>query len=125
GFVCWLAILTRATGVALLPALAVLAWPERRALARLAVALPVAAVYPLVLWQQLGDPWRFWGAQDLWHRHLSKAGPFGGIWDGIAALWRSPPSGTAPQHAVAVNVEGLVLLVVFLVLTAIAWRRFG
>jgi hypothetical protein len=125
GLVCGLAILTRATGVALLPALAVLAWPSRRDLARLAIAIPVAFAYPLVLWQQLGDPWRFWGAQDLWHRHLSKAGPLGGIWDGLAALWRATPSGAGPQHATAVNVEGFAFLVLFLVLTAIAWRRFG
>ena len=65
------------------------------------------------------------GAQDLWHRHVSKAGPLGGIWSGIAALWRQAPSGTAPQHAVAVNVEGLLFLGLFLVLTVIAWRRFG
>jgi hypothetical protein len=125
GAVAGLAILTRVTGVALLPALALVAWPDRRALARLTVAIPVAAVYPVVLWQQLGDPWRFWGAQDLWHRHLSKAGPLGGIWDGIAALWRSTPSGAAPQHALAVNVEGLVFLGLFLALTVVAWRRFG
>jgi hypothetical protein len=125
GIVCGLAILTRVTGVALLPALAVIAWPSRRALLGLAAAIPVAAVYPLVLWQQVGDPWRFWGAQDLWHRHLSKAGPLGGIWDGIAALWRATPSGAAPQHATAVNVEGLVFLALFLVLAAIAWRGFG
>jgi hypothetical protein len=125
GVVCGLAILTRATGVALLPALAVIAWPDRRALLRLAAALPVAAVYPLVLWIQLDDPWRFWGAQDLWHRHFSKAGPFGGIWDGIAALWGAAPSGAAPQHATAVNVEGVVFLALFLALTLIAWRLFG
>lgn len=125
GAVAGLAILTRVTGVALLPALAVIAWPDRRALAKLAVAIPIAAVYPLVLWQQLGDPWRFWGAQDLWHRHLSKAGPLGGIRDGIAALWRAAPGGAGPQHATAVNVEGLVFLVLFVALTVIAWRRFG
>jgi hypothetical protein len=125
GAVAGLAILTRVTGVALLPALAVLAWPDRRALAKLGVALPIAAVYPLVLWQQLGNPWRFWGAQDLWHRHLSKAGPLGGIWAGIAALWRPTPNGAGPQHAAAVNVEGLAFLVLFLVLAWIAWRRFG
>jgi len=125
GVVCGLAILTRATGVALLPALAVIAWPDRRGLVKLGAAVPVAALYPLVLWIDLGDPWRFWGAQDLWHRHLSKAGPLGGIWDGIAALWRDTPSGAAPQHATAVNVEGLVFLVLFLGLTVVAWRRFG
>jgi hypothetical protein len=125
GLVCGLAILTRVTGVALLPALAVIAWPDRRALLKLAAAVPVAAAYPLVLWQQVADPWRFWGAQDLWHRHLSKAGPLGGIWDGVAALWRAAPSGAAPQHAAAVNIEGVAFLVLFLALTVVAWRQLG
>ncbi len=107
GVVVGLAILTRATGVALLPALAVLAWPRRRDLLKLAVAIPIAAIYPLVLWRQVGDPWAFWGAQDLWHRHLSWAGPFGGIWDGVHALWGPTPSAAAPMHASAVNIEGV------------------
>lgn len=125
GLLSGLAILTRVTGVALLPALAILAWRERerlRAFAGLAVAVPVAAVYPLVLWQQLGDPWAFWNAQDQWHRHLSPAGPFGGIW---SALTHWTPSNAGPQHAVAVNTEGLVALVLFVGLTVVAWRRFG
>jgi hypothetical protein len=120
-----LAILTRVTGVALLPALAFLAWRQRdrlRAFAGLAIAVPVAAVYPLVLWQQVDDPWAFWGAQDLWHRHFSWAGPFGGIWE---ALTKWTPTNAGPQHAIAVNVEGLVALVLFVVLTVVAWRRFG
>jgi hypothetical protein len=125
GLISGLAILTRVTGVALLPALAILAWPQRdrgRALAGLALAVPVAAVYPLVLWQQVGDPWAFWGAQDQWHRHWSPAGPFGGIWD---ALTKWTPTGAGPQHAIAVNVEGLVALALFVALTVVAWRRFG
>jgi hypothetical protein len=120
-----LAILTRVTGVALLPALAILAWRQRdrlHALAGLALAVPVAAVYPLVLWQQVGDPWAFWGAQDLWHRHFSWAGPFGGIWD---ALTKWTPPHVGPQHAIAVNVEGLIALVLFIGLTVVAWQRFG
>jgi hypothetical protein len=125
GVLTGLAILTRVTGVALLPALAFLAWRQRnrlRALAGLSLAVPVAAIYPLVLWQQVDDPWAFWGAQDLWHRHFSSAGPFGGIWD---ALTNWTPSGAGPQHAIAVNVEGLVALVLFVALTVVAWRRFG
>jgi hypothetical protein len=125
GVLSGLAILTRVTGVALLPALAFLAWRRRdrlRALGGLALAIPVAAIYPLVLWQQVDDPWAFWGAQDLWHRHLSWAGPLGGIWE---ALTKWTPEGAGPQHAIAVNVEGLVALVLFLGLTAVAWRRFG
>jgi hypothetical protein len=125
GLLSGLAILTRVTGVALLPALAILAWRQRdrlHALAGLALAAPVAAVYPLVLWQQVGDPWAFWNAQERWHRHFSRAGPLGGLW---AALTNWTPSNAGPQHAVAVNAEGLVALVLFVVLTVVAWRRFG
>jgi hypothetical protein len=125
GVLTGLAILTRFAGVALLAALAVLAWRHRnraRALAALGLALPVAAIYPLVLWQQAGDPWAFWDAQDRWHRSLSPAGPLGGIW---AALTNWTPSDVGPQHAIAVNAEGLVALVVFAGLTVVAWRRFG
>ncbi|MGI8422201.1 MAG: mannosyltransferase family protein, partial [Gaiellaceae bacterium] len=125
GVVVGLAILTRAVGFALLPALALLAWPDRRALARLAVALPIVAAYPLLLWQQLGDPWAFWGAQDLWHRHISKAGPLGGIWYGLQALWRPAPSGAGPMHALAVDIEAFVALVLFVGLAVLAWRRLG
>ena len=125
GVLTGLAILTRFTGIALLPALALLAWRQRerlRALAGLALALPVAALYPLFLWQQDRDPWAFWHAQDQWHRHISWAGPFGGIWE---ALTHWTPAQAGPQHAIAVNAEGLVALVLFLVLTIVAWQRFG
>ncbi|MFL5951539.1 MAG: mannosyltransferase family protein [Gaiellaceae bacterium] len=125
GALSGLAILTRVTGFALLPALAVLAWrarDRRRSLAGLALAFPIAAVYPLVLWQQIGDPWAFWNAQDEWHRHLSRAGPLGGIW---SALVHWTPTHADFQHAITVNAESLVALVVFIVLTVVAWRRFG
>jgi hypothetical protein len=138
GLVAGLAILTRATGLALLPALALLAWRHRerpRALAGVALALPVAAIYPLVLWQQVGDPWAFTGAQDRWHRHVSRAGPFGGIWAGLVAGWRgleqfvvghgTHVAGTNPMHAAAENVQALAFLILFLALTVVAWRRFG
>ena len=128
----------RAAGLALLPALALLAWHHRdrlRALAGVALALPVAAVYPLVLWQQVGDPWAFSDAQDRWHRHVSRAGPFGGIWDGLVAGWRGVEqfvvghgthvAGANPMHAAAENVQALAFLVLFLALTVVAWRRFG
>jgi hypothetical protein len=120
-----LAILTRATGVVLLPALALLAWRARsraRALAGLGLAVPIAAVYPLLLWQQVGDPWAFWNAQDRWHRHLSPAGPLGGVWE---ALTHWTPSHAEFQHAIAVNAEALLALMLFAVLAVVAWRRFG
>ena len=93
-----------------------------RALAGVALALPVAAIYPLVLWQQIDDPWAFVHAEDRWHRHFSHAGPLGGIWD---ALTRWTPSGAGVNHAIAVNAEALAFLVLFVVLTVIVWRRFG
>jgi Mannosyltransferase (PIG-V) len=125
GMVAGLAILTRVAGIALLPALALLAWRSRRrvhGLAGIALAAPVAAVYPLVLWQQIGEPWAFVHAQDRWHRHLSPAGPFGGIWD---AFVHWVPSGVSRQHAIAVNAEALAFLALFVVLAVVAWRRFG
>jgi hypothetical protein len=138
GVVAGLAILTRAAGLALLPSLALLAWrsrDRRRALAGVALAIPVAAVYPLLLWQQVGNPWAFAHAQDRWHRHFSAAGPFGGIWDGIVAGWRGLEQfvvghgthvpGANPMHAAAENVQALAFLVVFAVLAGVAWRRFG
>jgi Mannosyltransferase (PIG-V) len=138
GIVAGLAILTRAAGLALLPALALLAWRHRdrvRALAGLALAIPVAAIYPLVLWQQVGDPWAFTDAQDRWHRHFSAAGPFGGIWDGVVAGWHgleqfvvghgTNVSGVDPMHAAAENVQALAFLILFAVLAVVAWRRFG
>ena len=143
GAVAGLALLTRPTGIALLPALALLAWRERdrvRALAWLALAPLMFAAYPLYLWQADGDPWAFLRAQRLWSRHLSPAGPLGGIWDGLRAGWariEQLASGshthvywtavrdTDPIRAATLNLECLAFLVLFVVLTVIAWRRFG
>jgi hypothetical protein len=143
GIVTGLALLTRPVGVALLPALALLAWrsPQRRgALARLAVAPLLFAVYPLVLWWQRDDPWAFARAQDFWTRHVSYAGPLGGIWDGLRAGWAGvrqlvsgshtttywpAVDGTDPMRVAAVNLEALAFLVLFVALTVVAWRRLG
>ncbi len=138
-----LALLTRPTGLALLPALALLAWHERdrvRALASLAVAPLLFAAYPLYLWRADGDPWQFLHAQRLWSRHLSPAGPLGGIWDGLRAGWAgveqlasgshthvywTPVQDTDPIRAATLNLECLAFLVLFAALTVVAWRRFG
>jgi hypothetical protein len=141
--VAGLALLTRPAGVALLPALALFAWrsPKRgEALIQLAVAPLLFVVYPLVLWWQRDDPWAFARAQDIWSRHLSYAGPLGGIWDGLRAGWAGvrqlvsgshtatywpAVDGTDPMRVAAVNLEALAFLVLFAVLTVVAWRRFG
>jgi hypothetical protein len=143
GATAGLALLTRPTGLALLPALAVLAWQERdrlRALASLAVAPLLFAAYPLYLWRAEGDPWAFLHAQKIWSRHLSPAGPLGGIWDGLRAGWAgveqlasgshthvywTAVQDTDPIRAATLNLECLAFLVLFLVLTVIAWQRFG
>jgi hypothetical protein len=143
GVVTGLALLTRPTGVALLPALALIAWQERyrlRALASLAVAPVLFAAYPLYLWRADGDPWAFLRAQRLWSRHLSPAGPLGGVWDGLRAGWAgveqlasgshthvywTAVQDTDPIRAATINLENLAFLVLFVVLTVIAWRRFG
>ena len=129
GTLTGLAILTRPAGIALVPALALIAWrarESRRALAALALAAAIASVYPLLLWWQLGDPFAFVDAQDRWHRELSPVGPLGGVWDGLRAVATGDtPSGAAPMHAAAVNVEGLAYLALFATLTVVVWRRFG
>src|SRR4051812_4812437 len=93
GIATGLAILTRPTGIVLLPALAVLAWRaerRRRALAELALAIPIAAIWPAWLWAAFGNPLQFLKAEHHeWHRHFSHAGPLGGLWDGLVAGWHS------------------------------------
>ena len=138
-----LAVLTRISGVALLPALALLAWrqPERRrALAGLCVAPVLFAAYPLYLGIARGDGFAFAKSQGFWNRHLSPAGPVGGIWDGLRAAWAgvrqlasgshthyywSPVRDTDPMRAATVNLEAFAFLVLLVALTVIAWRRFG
>jgi hypothetical protein len=138
-----LALLTRPTGVALLPALVLLAWRERdrgRALASLALAPLLFAAYPLYLWRAERDPWAFLHAQRIWSRHLSPAGPLGGTWDGLRAGWAgveqlasgshthvywTAVQDTDPIRAATINLENLAFLVLFLALTVLAWRRFG
>jgi hypothetical protein len=143
GVVAGLAWLTRPLGVALLPALALLAWREPRrgrALLELAVAPALFALYPLYLWWKVGDPFAFVHAEGTWSRHVSPVGPLGGIWDGLRAGWagvRQLASGSDatrywsavqdsdPDRVAAINLAQLAFLVLFVVLTVVAWRRFG
>jgi 4-amino-4-deoxy-L-arabinose transferase-like glycosyltransferase len=138
-----LALLTRPAGFALLPALALLAWRTRwrgSALASLAVAPALFALYPLYLWYEVDDPLAFSDAQEIWTRHLSPAGPLGGIWDGLRAGWagvRQLASGSDshvywsavqnsdPDRVAALNLQGLGFLVLFVFLTIVTWQRFG
>jgi hypothetical protein len=143
GLAAGLAWLTRPLGIALLPPLVLIAWkaPRRRtALVRLASAPALFALYPLYLWWRLDDPVAFVRAEDVWSRHVSWAGPLGGLWDGLRAGWagvRQLASGSDatrywgavqdadPDRVAAVNLEQLAFLVLFVALTIVAWRRFG
>jgi hypothetical protein len=114
-----LALLTRPTGVAVVAAVAILMWPNRRALLWLLVVPISFAFYPLVLWIQFRQPWAFLTVERLWSRHLSPFGPFGGLWDGISVLWRY----TSDNHVTAVNVENLAFTLVYLALLYLVWRH--
>jgi hypothetical protein len=100
----------------------------------------VFALYPLLLWWRVDDPLAFLRAQSVWHRNLSPFGPLGGVWDGLRAGWAgirqlaggagSAPTwpsfhGTSPTATALTNLVYLGFLVLFVVLTVVAWRRFG
>ena len=124
GAVAGLAMLTRPVGLALLPALAFLAWraeDRRRELLRLSVSLPIAAAYPVLLaiWTQ--EPLGFLRAQDgIWQRELSWFGPLGGLWHGIAILFAD-----RSLHDTVINLSQLGYTILFVVLAVVVWRRFG
>ena len=91
---------------------------------------------------KLDDPWAFAHAEGTWHRHLSPAGPLGGIWDGLRAGWAGVeqlasgsnahvywtavgPADSTPLRTAVINLELLGFLVLFVALAVIAWREFG
>ena len=132
GIATGLAMLTRLAGVALLPPILLLAWrsPERRrAVLGLAVAPALAALYPLWLLVQFHAPFAAVGNEGGWGRHVSAAGPLGGLWrsfeaarDGVTrVVARSSDNVQFGMH----NLEYFVFLVVFVWLGIEAWRRFG
>jgi hypothetical protein len=123
--VAGLALLTRSSGVAVVAGIAVLAWPDVKALLWITAA-PAAlfALFPLTLLVQAKNAWVFLHTQAQWHRHLSPAGPFGGIWDAVSRLG-STPRGATVDHARAVDLESLAFLVLFVALIPLVWRRLG
>jgi Mannosyltransferase (PIG-V) len=142
GAVAGLALLTRPSAVALLPPLVLLAWRAGGPLvvARLAVAPLIFLAYPLLLWWRVGDPFAFVSAQRHWDRHLSPAGPLGGIWDatragaaGVRQVWAgndghvywSRVTEWTPLQVAAINISLVVFLALFAALSVVAWRRFG
>jgi hypothetical protein len=110
--VAGLAVLTRAQGVALLPALAVFAWRSerrRRDLALLLVPVGMFLAFPLALEVSIGHGLAFVDAQRLWERSLAPLGPLGGLVQAIG-------EGDVLGPALAVGLVCLALL---------AWRWLG
>jgi hypothetical protein len=137
-----LAVLTRVVGVALFPALLVMAWrsPDRkRALLSMLVAPALAALYPLWLQLKLHAIAASVAGEAGWNRHFSRAGPFGGLWHSLKAGWAGveqfatgdrvhafwTQSHSDPMYVAAHNLEDLAFLIVFAALGIEAWRRFG
>jgi mannosyltransferase PIG-V len=136
-----LAVLTRPTGVALLPALAMLLWPRRRDVLGPASLLLVPAAlagYCVYLHEHYGDAFAFVHSEgSFWLRHVPATGPLGGAWDavrsgeqGLAQLALHLPAASGapggfgkPEQFAIWNVVQLLLLVAACVLTWVCWRR--
>jgi hypothetical protein len=143
--VAGLALLTRIAGVALLPALLLMAWrapDRRRALAGVLIPAGLFAGYPIYLAARTGDGLAFLRSQGHWSRHLSYAGPLGGIWDGLRSGWAGIEqfasgshthrywtavslADSDPMRTAAINLSALAFLALFAWLSVVAWRRFG
>jgi hypothetical protein len=83
-----------------------------------------------------GHPFEFLDAEkNAWHRHLSPAGPFGGLWHGLEAGWNAVvqyaaggnhfPGADDALQAAGLNLEALAATVFALALGVVAWRRLG
>lgn len=107
-----LALLTRPSGIALLPTLAVYAWrSDRRGrdLALLGVPVALFLAFPLALELWLGHGLAFLDAQKIWERSLAPLGPLGGL---VQAVGEG-------------DVLGPLLAIALLGLAVVAWRRIG
>jgi Mannosyltransferase (PIG-V) len=141
-----LAVATRPTGLALLPALLVLLWPRERtfpSILRLLalVLLPAALVaYALYLHFHFGDAGAFYRSQSVfWLRETPTLGPLQGAWDalrtakeGAAELTLHLPADNGypggfedSQQRGAWNLLQGLLLVSTAAFTWVVWKRLG
>jgi hypothetical protein len=106
-----LALLTRAQGVALMPALAVFAWRsrDRRDLALLAVPVLMFATFPIALEAWIGHGLGFMDAQEVWERSVARLGPLGGF---VQAVGEG-------------DIVGPLLAIAMVALGIVAWRLLG
>jgi hypothetical protein len=140
------AVATRPMGLALLPALLVLLWPNERSPRALVrpfalVLLPAAlGAYALYLHVHLGDAGAFYHSQNVfWLRETSPWGPLGGAWDALRTAYQGAaelglhlpadnayPAGfeDSQQRGTWNLLQGLLLLAAAL-LTWVVWKRLG
>ena len=141
------AVATRLAGLALIPSLILLLRPRDRSAREVlrpipSLVLPLATLggYMVYLHERFGDAFAYVHVLDVhWYRQAERFGPFGGLWhslrsgwQGAAELGRHLPAGAGrPQgfpsrdQLATWNVLHLLVLVVVLWLTWVAWRRLG
>lgn len=142
GLAAGLAMVCRLAGVALPPALVLIAWrasDRRAALGRLVPGLAVFALWPLYLLIEFGNPLEFVSATSSattgWNRELSPFGPLAGLARGAYAALLSAGRLATGEELIdrplmsgldaSFNVVQFLLVVLFVALTVVAWRRFG
>jgi len=137
GVLAGLSLLARPTGAAVVVGIVLLALRGRRPLdvAKVALAVPVFAIFPLVLWLCGRSPTAFVHVESLWYRHTATLGPIGGLWDSLHVAWQSirqllsPPAhpywASGATHYAVVNLESTAFFVVYVALAIVAWRRLG
>jgi hypothetical protein len=135
------ALLARAAGVAVLASLLVFALKSsaRRAnTLRVAAALPLFAIYPLVLSRQGRSPKAFLTSEHGWRNYSAHdpvgtvLAPFRSLYDGTHAAWTGAADigdklvTGSPLSALAIHdVAAFATLVLFLPLSVLTWRRLG
>jgi Gpi18-like mannosyltransferase len=131
------AMLTRYAGIAVLAGIVVLALisPGRRAaLVRLCVAPIIFCAFPLVLFLEGRSPLAFLNVEHGWRDYSvydprgTVLAPFYSVLDGAQAAWTGAGklvSGSPLTPFTIHNVTAFAVLVVFVLLSAAAWKRLG
>ncbi len=137
GLLAAVAVDTRVLGLALIPALLILAWPVARKRGVLAlvplVALPFAAFVAIAAYYRhaVGDSLAFLHAQKTWGRHVSTLGPLDAIWRSAKATYHGigtlagVPTDSSIASLATENVIDFVLLLGAIALTVVVFRRLG
>jgi hypothetical protein len=141
------AVATRLAGLALIPSLILLLRPRGRSAREVlrpipALVLPLATLggYMAYLHEHFGDAFAYVHVLEVhWYRHVERFGPFSGLWHSLRSGWQGAaelgrhlpagagsPKGFPSRDQLATwNVLHLLVLVLVLWLTWVAWRRLG